>query len=241
MSKKKLVHIAFILPFFVLSQINSGIIHYKIANNEAFEGSKLDFLYTDEENKIIRELSSELNLQLIFDNKQSIFCAIPLPKYTDEQFNKALKFSNIYGYYTKVKNDSKIEWYNDDKTFGLLILQFDAQLDWKLTEEYKIIDGYKCYKAIATVIDYSFLKFPSSEITAWYCPDIPVNLGPKRFGNLPGLIFEITDRTVTLQVSKIILNPNDLLIFNPPFQGKKISPLGYKKLIDDYIDEMNRD
>lgn len=58
-------------------------------------------------------------------------------------------------------------------------------LKWQLTNEGKTILDYKVKKA---VINYSGRKW-----IAWYTEEIPINLGPYVFGNLPGLILELYD------------------------------------------------
>lgn len=237
---KKIFIIASILfPLLIWSQIDSGIIQYKIVYNDAFENSKLNFLYSDEDLNTFKELSLKLCLELKFNTTQSSFNAISLPEFTENQTQNALKYLKLDGYYKKINTETKIDYYKNDSSFGLFIIQFDSPLEWQLINESKIIDGYKCFKAVTTLIDYSFMKNPTSEVIAWYCPEIPVNLGPKRLNGLPGLIFESNERDVTLRVSRISLDLRNKIEFNTPFEGKKISNLDYKKLIDDYIKEMN--
>lgn len=57
-------------------------------------------------------------------------------------------------------------------------------IKWRLTNETQEICGYNCNKATAT--------FRGRTWTAWYC-DLPLNNGPWKFGNLPGLILKIED------------------------------------------------
>lgn len=57
-------------------------------------------------------------------------------------------------------------------------------IKWRLTNETQEICGYNCNKATAT--------FRGRNWTAWYC-DLPLNNGPWKFGNLPGLILKIED------------------------------------------------
>lgn len=59
------------------------------------------------------------------------------------------------------------------------------QIQWKLGEETQVICGYKCNKATAS--------FRGRNWTAWYSEKIPLNNGPWKFGNLPGLILKIED------------------------------------------------
>ncbi len=55
---------------------------------------------------------------------------------------------------------------------------------WTLLKENKEVNNLKCKKAICT--------HRGRKYEAWYTLEIPINNGPWKFGNLPGLIVEIT-------------------------------------------------
>lgn len=59
------------------------------------------------------------------------------------------------------------------------------KLNWKLTENNKSILNYKVKKAV--------VNYGGRNWIAWYTEEIPINLGPYVFGNLPGLILELYD------------------------------------------------
>ncbi len=61
------------------------------------------------------------------------------------------------------------------------------EIKWELAPETKIICGYDCQKATA--------EFRGRHWTTWYC-DLPINNGPWKFGNLPGLILKIEDENL---------------------------------------------
>ena len=61
------------------------------------------------------------------------------------------------------------------------------QMKWTLLPESEEICGYKCYKAIT--------NFRGRQWEAWYTDDIPLNNGPWKLGNLPGLILKAQDIT----------------------------------------------
>lgn len=58
-------------------------------------------------------------------------------------------------------------------------------LNWKLINDTKSILNYKVKKAV--------VNYGGRDWVAWYAEEIPVNLGPYVFGNLPGLILELYD------------------------------------------------
>lgn len=56
---------------------------------------------------------------------------------------------------------------------------------WKVTSEHKKILNYTCTKAT--------VNFRGRNYTAWFTEQIPLPLGPWKFGDLPGLIIKVTD------------------------------------------------
>lgn len=69
------------------------------------------------------------------------------------------------------------------------ILMYEEKLypfEWKLSSEINQIDNYTCNMA---TVEYGGRKW-----TAWYTVDLPYNDGPYKFGGLPGLIMNISDK-----------------------------------------------
>ncbi|GHU72365.1 hypothetical protein FACS189413_15350 [Bacteroidia bacterium] len=58
-------------------------------------------------------------------------------------------------------------------------------ISWEIYEDTLSIISYLCQKATCS--------FRGRNYTAWFCPDIPINNGPWKFGGLPGLILKIYD------------------------------------------------
>lgn len=57
--------------------------------------------------------------------------------------------------------------------------------EWEFIDESKVIMGYQCFKAVS---DYRGRRW-----TAWFTPEIPVQEGPWKLCDLPGLILEAED------------------------------------------------
>ena len=92
-------------------------------------------------------------------------------------------------------------------------------LDWEITNQTKIIGGYKCYKAVATEKLYSRQDhYYYKKVIAWFAPSIPLNFGPKYYKGLPGLILKIERDKFTITATK--------LNFNPPSKEVRIKRLG---------------
>lgn len=57
--------------------------------------------------------------------------------------------------------------------------------DWVIGDSTSMICGYMCHQATAS--------YGNRDWIVWFCPDIPVNLGPWKFAGLPGLILRAED------------------------------------------------
>lgn len=55
-------------------------------------------------------------------------------------------------------------------------------MEWTLQQDTEVICGYPCRKATTS--------FRGRDWTVWYCPEIPIDNGPWKFGGLPGLILK---------------------------------------------------
>ncbi|GAK90393.1 hypothetical protein JCM19297_2405 [Nonlabens ulvanivorans] len=84
----------------------------------------------------------------------------------------------------------------------LSVVDYDKQ-EWQITDDEKIIAGYKCIKATKKLI---FEGYPNlnRELEVWFTPDVPINSGFRDAIGLPGLIlyyndgqWEFTAHTIT--------------------------------------------
>ena len=110
-------------------------------------------------------------------------------------------------------------------TFGeTFLIDNNFKNSWKLTQESKKIGKYTCYKAL---LEKKFTDFYNRQkkmlIEAWYTPEIPVNFGPKGYGNLPGLILELDQGGIVYYAQQIELNKGKNIAINLPKKGKIIS------------------
>lgn len=96
-------------------------------------------------------------------------------KSLESQFNFLLHKSNRKFTYFE---DLKGPFYNyefDEPTF-----------DWDIEDSLKIINGYKCTKAVSVIKNKKYV--------AWFTEEIPISNGPYVFGGLPGLILQMECR-----------------------------------------------
>ena len=124
-------------------------------------------------------------------------------------------------FYTSLDENLVLKWKN---IFGEnFIIEINLnENNWKLTKEAKLIGNYRCLKAISTyVISNSKGNF-TKQVTAWYCPEIPYNFGPKNYSGLPGLILELIDDKIIYTANNISFKSDEVEINQLP-KGKHIT------------------
>lgn len=72
-----------------------------------------------------------------------------------------------------------------DNLFDYYLIESKDELKWKILPETKKVADYQLQKAET--------NFGGRHWIAWFCSEIPINEGPYKFRDLPGLIFEIED------------------------------------------------
>mgnify|MGYP003607600291 FL=1 len=85
--------------------------------------------------------------------------------------------------------------------------------NWKITDETKLIDGFKCKKAIS--------NWHNFESTAWFTEDISVSIGPDKYDGLPGLILYVSTQFFEWKATKITQNNTQTIVESPVFNDKK--------------------
>lgn len=103
---------------------------------------------------------------------------------------------------------------------------------WKVMNELKDIGGYMCMKA--TTYD-AVRKQP---VTAWFCADIPVSIGPERYMGLPGLILEVSvdnDAIVITAKSIDLKTKPELPKLSKKLKGKKLTQGEFDAMVVKYI------
>ncbi|HSD14669.1 MAG TPA: GLPGLI family protein [Flavobacterium sp.] len=76
------------------------------------------------------------------------------------------------------------------------------------------------------------------EITAWYCPEIPINQGPEGYWGLPGLILEVNDGKTVIMCSKLVMNSKDKVEIKAPKGGKVVKQKEFDEIVVKKMEEM---
>ena len=76
-------------------------------------------------------------------------------------------------------------------------------------------------------------------VTAWYCPEIPVNQGPDEYWGLPGLIMEVNDGKTVIMCSKLVMNVKDKMEIKAPTGGDKVTQKEFDDIMMKKMKEMS--
>jgi GLPGLI family protein len=133
---------------------------------------------------------------------------------------------NCY-YKDRAKNESIAQEYIMDKAF---LITEPLHSQWTLSSEEKTVGNYVCKKAVN-----------DKDVTAWYCPDIPVSDGPYLYCGLPGLILEIETSTNVITMQTIDFNTDIKDKIKPPTSGKKINREEFNETRDKKLKEYGVD
>ncbi len=230
--------------YLVYTQNTTGLVTYKqiFEVNQNIPDSVYSIIMLDRK-------SSTVNPSfLLFNDYASVYM------YGSKKIpNTKTKFDNtgevIY------KNILTKEMVHRDGVFllGLAIIEENGdkfpKFNWSITTETRRLGSFTCYKATC--------YFRGRHWEAWFCPDIPIKMGPWKFYGLPGLILEVYDKDKKINflfeeieipaTNKLILEDIGLEI--KPYRDGKLNATweDYKdyyrtltqKKIDEYTKQLN--
>lgn len=198
-------------PFFILINLvnfnnlyaqNHSLIQisYSKSLESKLQTNKKDNIKLAKFNYLLTENSSSLSYSLIIDKDsyQSKF-----------EENKTLVVDNLNQSFRKLAGEiggtrgsfyinSKDSIYINTKTLSDRIYNIKMEVKtWKITNETKFIQNFKCFKAIA--LNNSSKK---TEI-AWFTPELPSFFGPANYFGLPGTILEIDNGIIVLTATNV--------------------------------------
>ncbi|MDO6852354.1 GLPGLI family protein [Cellulophaga lytica] len=239
--QKIVLLLIFFISVAVYSQIEEGVIVYKIDMNKqqaaidkeksSMEPKKYEY-YSN-----IYKASKELEFKLSFNTKYSLYNSLDNLNIGKTNFFKdiALIMSYYKGeYYTSLSQKKQIIKTDSGTNIDAPI----ENKEWKLTKETKKIGAFLCYKAtqVKTV--------PIGDVTivAWYTPEIPFAYGPNNYvGQLPGLILELNGLMATYKAKEIKLNPKKPVDIKWPQNVEAMSMDEYKKAGDEYYNKLKKE
>ena len=250
---KIIIKLVTILLYLMLTTVNAQIFQGQ-AYYQTKRTMNIQMDSTQMDNPMQKQIQEMLKKQfektyvLTFNKNSSI--------YKEEEQLKSPKSQGIMiigGVGTLYKNTKTKTFTKKEETFGKKILIKDTieKIDWKISNETKMIGKYLCIKATAIkmIDDYEkgndLSKLPKKKeqqkelpIIAWYTPEIPVSNGPEYYGGLPGLILELHEDKMHFVCNKIIFNPKKIIKIVAPTKGKVMSQKEYQKMKEKQLEEM---
>ncbi|WP_204218336.1 GLPGLI family protein [Tenacibaculum todarodis] len=210
------------------SQVNfSGIVHYESTINKNTLTNYLKNRRDTIDENLVKTLDKvylqlkPIQSKLTFNNGSGLFKVLDQMSTKDNDLGM-----NI----AKVSAGGSKEYFYDDpnkkylikdcETLGECFVYPNKYLEWQLTQESKIVNGYRVFKATRS----------NRKVIAWYTTKIPVNFGPKGEYGLPGLILEIEIGKTIFKAKKIILNPKEKIKVKKP-KGNLVTLEEYSKMI----------
>src|SRR5690606_24946090 len=177
---------------------NGGEVIYSVSQNATFT-KNLQKEKRSTTNSLIVGLSEnlkEIELSLIFNSDNASFYTLkkaPMINAGSQSIMQEFAINMAYtGDYFRLTEKEGIFYDPNSLSDADLIVQYE-DLKWELIDEQKKIGNYVCYKANSEMVIKNTQGNFHRKVVAWYCPDIPVDYGPSRFGGLPGLILEVDD------------------------------------------------
>ena len=139
------------------------------------------------------------------------------------------------------------EWYYDFNTgftniqknlWGTVLNLKDSvnQIQWKLTNESRLIAGFNCRKAVGKILD-------SVYVFAFYTDEITISGGPCTINGLPGMILGVTiPRLYTSMIAtKLMVNDIKISSIKPTTAKKYYSAKELKAILDEKVKDFGSD
>jgi GLPGLI family protein len=195
--------------------------------------------------------------ELTFGNNQSLWKHIDEDDNTDEINGNGMQIRMVgpgqndivFHDFTAAKKVEQRDMM--DKKF--IVTDSIRKMNWKLTGETQTILGHLCQKAVAqrtgkrTQMTMDNGKMERKEINdttniiAWFTPDIPVPAGPEVQGQLPGLILLLDMNDGRMVYKAIDLQTKaDVATIKEPTKGKKVTPDEFTKEREKMMEEMQK-
>lgn len=204
-----------ILLFFISIKISAQVIQdsiscvtYKMGliPNEAIDNKvrTIEEKKKFEDYKTAREL---IECKLYFTKSKSYYSLVEKLNVGDPDTYKRVAIYTNGKYYKDIVAKEKI---TQTEFGGLLnIIHPYDEYKWEITNETKIISGYKCYKAICTYEEFSNRrnKMLTFNPEVWFAPELSFPFGPLGLDGVPGLVLEASFNSRTyFYASKIEFN-----------------------------------
>lgn len=184
-------------------------------------------------NSLIAKYSKEVSYQLIIAEQHSLFGQNE-SKMDKSDYGRLKELAGSIGgtkgkFYVNKKKDTylnKIHFWGED-----FLIKIEVK-KWKITNEFKLISDFKCYKAISEDIVTNHKGIFKSKVVAWFCPELPSFFGPAGYFGLPGLILELDNGKMNLRATKIHFSKSKKENIKPFKKGIILTEKEFDKLME---------
>ncbi len=219
-----------------VSQNTSGVITYEETINFQIDMEKLEEQGMAEFVGMM-PTSTSSKKQLYFTKASTLYLNLKKDKKDDhsEEGGMVVMFSNPDN---KTYIDNKTNKVIEQQDFmGKMFLIDDTleTLKWKITGETKVVMNYPCIKA--TMGDSLEM------VEAWFTTEIPISIGPEKFGQLPGVILELTSKKTRQTIKAIDFKFREVTTeeMQKPTDGKNVTKKKYDEIVESKMKEMNKE
>lgn len=197
---------------FSQNNMNSFLASYKILIDDAsMLNSKGKIAESD--NEVYKMLSNEylntivqcqdlIKFELIYNKSEMIYYRkdFVIPDYFNDMQKGIAESFKLSSFYYNFNTKYYVEYFKFfDKNYNLFI-DFES-INWEITTESKLINGFLCYKAIHNNTKYSI------PLVVWFAPEIGFQVGPEKCQFLPGLVLEYQLKDFSIVCERIDFNP----------------------------------
>ncbi len=184
---------------------SSGVAVYKIYLNLPPEALEADKKFLLLRNAV--DAAKDVRFELKYRNEIANFSEIPNPNIDKVTLNT---IRSLAGADKLIAIDTKnkkilIEVKENKLLFDKneFVIEEALSYNWSISDEFKQIGNYKCYKATTTKEVNMGDRIVTEKVTAYFCPEIPVPYGPSLYGGLPGLIIELQEKNAAFVLEEI--------------------------------------
>jgi GLPGLI family protein len=183
------------------------------------------------------EIKYSIELDLFYNNNESLYFSeqkLSIKNSLEEEFARITVGANLIRYKNNTKREKFYQIDESGQKFNV-ILNFD-EYKWEITTESKIINGYKCFKAISYKEEFDKIRNRKNVFhpVVWFTPEIPSSFGPEGFDGLPGLVLEASrNGRAFLFATKIEFDYKGTIQIRKPQKGKDVTEIEYLQIIAD--------
>jgi len=162
------------------------LVHYKFShvrdtNNRAHPYTENMVLLVGKHGGVYRSYDFQLS---VAQDKKKMQEAMANSADGNVRFNRRITGSGTE--YYQYPNDGKM--LRKERMFGSFLITGSLPvINWQISGDTATFGGLHCQKATA--------HFKGRDYTAWFCPDLPLHIGPWELNGLPGVIVEAYDAT----------------------------------------------